>query len=116
MHGSSGWLRVPVTKPYLIKNILQLELRKRTALDVLDSVQLLSHALAVFPSNRRHLLLHQLFPDAGIISQIDLSADNEAGNSRTVVVDLGEPFLANVFKRGRGRNTEANEENVRLGI
>lgn len=84
---------------YLVENILQLKLRKRTAFDVLDSVQLLSHALAVFPPNRRHLLLHELFFDTGVISQVDLGTDNEAGNPGAVVVNLGEPFLSDVFKR-----------------
>jgi hypothetical protein len=33
-----------------------------------------------------------------------------------VVVDLGEPLLANVFERGGRRDAEADEEDVGLGV
>jgi hypothetical protein len=33
-----------------------------------------------------------------------------------VVVDFGEPLFANVFKRGRRGDAEADEEHVGLGI
>lgn len=83
---------------YLVKHILQLILRKSTAFDVLNSAEILGHTLAVFPSHGCHLLLGQLFPYALIIAQIDLGADNEARDAGAMVVDLGEPLLANVFK------------------
>jgi hypothetical protein len=112
----TGVVRIDWSRLYLIKNILQLELRERTAFDVLDSVQLLSHALTVFPPNRRHLLLHKFLSNAGVVPEVDLRADNEARNSRAVVVDFGEPFFANVFKGSGRRDAKAYEEYVGLGI
>ncbi len=83
---------------YLVKHILQLILRQRTALDVLNSSELLCHPLAVLSPDRGHLLLGQLFPDAGVIAQIDLGADNQARHARAVVMYLGEPLLADVLE------------------
>lgn len=58
----------------------------------------------------------QLLTHTGVIAQIGLRADNQAGDTGAVVVDLGEPFLTNVFK-GRGRSHgEANQEDVGLGV
>ena len=105
-----GW------KAYLIENILQLVLRQGTALDVLDSTQLLSHALAILFPHGGHLLLGKLLPDAAVVPQIDLGADNEAGNAGAVVVNLGEPLLANVFERGGGCDAKADEEDIGLGV
>jgi hypothetical protein len=45
-----------------------------------------------------------------------LCANNQAGYSRAVVVDLGKPLLSNVFKGCRGCDREANEEDIGLGI
>lgn len=85
---------------YLVKHILQLILRQSTALDVLDRTQVLGHSLTILSPHRCHLLLGQLLLYAGIVSQIDLCADNEAGDAGAVVMDLGEPFFADVFERG----------------
>lgn len=109
-HGISAGL------PYLIKHILELELRQSTALDILDSAELLGHPLAVLPSHGGHLLLGQLLSDAGVVSQIDLGADDEAGDAGAVVVDLGEPLLADVLEGGGGGDAEANEEDVGLWV
>lgn len=111
VHTTWGW------KPrYLVKHILQLVLCQGTTLDVLDGAQLLCHPLAIFLPHRLHLLLRQLVLDAGIISQIDLRADYETGDAGTVVVYLGEPFLANVLERCRGGDAEANEEDIGLWV
>lgn len=83
---------------YLIKHVFQLILRQRTALDVLDGTELFCHPLAVFSPDGGHLLLGQLFPDAGVIAQIDLGADNQARHARAVVMYLGEPLLADVLE------------------
>lgn len=88
----------PARSSYLVKHVLEFELRQSTALDVLHSAKVLCHALTILLPHRLHLLLGQFLPYTGIISQIDLCSDNEAGNARAVVVDLGEPFLADVLK------------------
>lgn len=101
---------------YLIKHILELELRQRTALDVFDRAQVLRHTLAVLLADRGHLLLSKLFSDARVVSQVDLGADDEAGDTGAVVVDFGEPLFADVFERGGRGDAEADEEHVGLGI
>jgi hypothetical protein len=45
-----------------------------------------------------------------------LGADNQAGDTGTVVVDFGEPFLAHVFKGGGRGDGKADQEDVGLGI
>jgi hypothetical protein len=83
---------------YLVKYILELVLRQSTALDVFNRAEVLCHTLTVLSADWGHLLLGKLLSDAGVISQIDLGSDNEAGNAGAVVVNLGEPLLANVFE------------------
>lgn len=101
---------------YLVKYILQLVLRQGTTLDVLDRTQLLGHSLAVLFPHGLHLLLRQLVFDTGIISQIDLCANDEAGDTGAVMVDLGEPFLANVLEGCRRGDAETNEEDIGLRV
>lgn len=101
---------------YLVKHVLEFVLRQGTALDVLDRAQLLGHTLAVFFSYGLHLLLCQLVLDTLVFPQIDLCANYEAWNAGAVVVDLGEPFLADVFEGCGGCDTEANEEDVGLRV
>lgn len=101
---------------YLIKHILQLILRQSTTLDVLDGTEILGHALTIFPPDRGHLLLRQLFPDARIIPQIHLGANNQAGNTGAVMADFREPLLADVLERSGRRNAEADEEDIGLWV
>lgn len=101
---------------YLIENILELVLGQGGALDVLDGTQLLGHTVPVLLANRLHLLTRQLFADTGVIAQIGLRTDDQARNTRAVVVDLGEPFLAHVFKRRRGSHGKANQKDIGLGV
>ena len=63
-----------------------------------------------------HALLRQLLPHGWIIAQIDLGSDNQAGHPRAMVVNFGEPFLADVLEGGGGSDAEADEEDVRLGV
>jgi hypothetical protein len=88
-------------KAYLIKHVLQLELRKSRALHVLDSAKVLGHTLAIFFPHRLHLLLAKLLAHLRVVAQICLSANNEARHARAVVVDLGEPLFSDVLKTGR---------------
>lgn len=101
---------------YLIKHVLELVLSQRAAFDIFHRAQVLGHALAVLAADGAHLLLGKLFAHAGIIPQVDLGTDNQARDAGAVVVDLGEPLLANVFERGGRRDAEADEEDVGLGV
>ena len=101
---------------YLVENILQLVLRQSAAFHIFNRTELLCHPLAIFPPNRGHLLLGKLFPDARIVSQIDLGSDNEARNAGTVVVNLGKPLLSYVLEGGGRCDTEADEEHVGLRV
>ena len=101
---------------YLVKNVLELVLCQSTALDILDSTEFLGHALSVLPAHRRHLLLGEFVADAGVVPQVNLGAHNEARDTRAVVVDLGEPLLANVLEGRRGGDAEADQKDVGLGI
>lgn len=101
---------------YLIKDILQLVLRQSRTFDIFDGSELLRHPVTVFFANGLHLLPGELLADARVIAQIGLGADDEAGNTGAVVMNFGEPLLANVLERGRRRHGEADEENVGLGV
>ena len=49
-------------------------------------------------------------------AQIELGTDNQAGDAGAVVVDFGEPLLADVLE-GSGRDDgEADEEDIGLGV
>lgn len=63
-----------------------------------------------------HLLTGELLTNTGVIAQIRLGADDQAGDTRAVVVDFGEPFFANVLKRGGRGDGEADEEDIRLRV
>lgn len=86
--------------PYLVENILQLELRESRALNVLDSAKVLGHTLAILFPHRLHLLLAELLAHLRIIAQICLGANNEARHAGAVVVDLGEPLFSHVLETG----------------
>lgn len=83
---------------YLIKDILELVLSQSRALDVFDSAQFLGHAVTIFFADGLHLLAGKLLPNAGIVAQISLCTDNEAGDARAMVVHLREPFLPDVLE------------------
>lgn len=91
MHSSS-------TSTYLVKDVLELVLRQGRTFHVLDRTKVLRHFLTILPANRLHLLLAKLVTHRGVVTQIDLSADDEAGHARAVVMDFGKPLLANVLE------------------
>ena len=109
-------LQVESIKHYLIKDILELVLRQRRTLHVLDSTQLLSHTLAVLLTDWAHLLLRKLLAHAWVIAQIGLGTNDQARNTWAVVVDLREPLLAHVLEGGWGGDGEADEEDVGLWV
>lgn len=94
-------LSCTVHSTYLIENILQLVLRQCRAFHVLDRAKILRHFFAILASHRLHPLFCQFLLDLSILPQIDLSANNEARNTGTVVVHLWKPFLPYVLERRR---------------
>lgn len=101
---------------HLVKDVLELVLSKGGTFDVFDSAQLLGHAIAVLLSDGLHLLASQLLPHGGVIAQIGLGADDQAGDAGAVVSDLGEPLLADIFEGGGGGDGKADEEDVGLRV
>ena len=101
---------------HLIEHILQLVLGQRRAFNIFDSTEVLGHPFAVLLPYGRHPLLGELLFDRRVLSKIDLGPNNQAGNAGTVVVDLWEPLLSDVFKRCGGCDGEANEEDVGLWV
>jgi hypothetical protein len=83
---------------YLVKDILQLILCQGRTLDVFNSAKFLSHPVTVFLADGGHLLAGELVPHTGIIAQIGLSADDQAGNTGAVMVDFREPLFADVLE------------------
>lgn len=61
------------------------------------------------------LLFGELLLDGGVVPKIDLGSYNEAGDSRAVVVNLGEPLLLDVLERRWRGDGEADEEDWREG-
>jgi hypothetical protein len=100
----------------LVKDVLEALLRQGRALDVLDGAELTREPLARVVLDGPLLLPGELLADGGVLSQVDLGADNQAGHARAVVVDLGEPFLLDVLERCRARDREADEEDVGLRV
>lgn len=61
-------------------------------------------------------MLGQFLTDAGLVAQIGLGADNQAGNAGAMVTNFGEPLLTNVLeRRGRG-NGETDQEDISLRV
>lgn len=101
---------------YLVKDILQLVLRQSRALHIFNCTKLLGHPVTVLLANGLHLLASELLPNTGVVAQIGLGADNEAGHTGAVVVYLGEPLFPYVFEGGRGGDGEADQEDIGLGV
>ena len=109
-------ITVPCASSHLVKYVLQLVLCQSAALNVLNGTQGPGHGFAIRLCNRAHLLFCELVLNLLVISQIDLSAHYEARHARAMMVDLWKPFLLYVLERGRRRDREANEENIRLRV
>lgn len=108
---------------YLVKDVLESLLGQGRALDVLDSTELSGHSLTILSLDRLHLLLAKL-AEYGVLvvtlllrwAQIELGTDNQARDARAVVVDFGEPLLADVLKGSRRDDGEADEEDIGLRV
>jgi hypothetical protein len=93
-----GCSKIVLSNTHLVKNVLKLVLCQGRALDIFHGTQLLGHAVTVFFPDRLHLLAGQLLTNGGVIAEINLRSDNQAGNTRAVVVDLWEPLFAYVLE------------------
>lgn len=113
---ASNSRKIIIKCTHLIKDVLQAFLCQCRAFNVLNSSKFPSKPLSLFWSDRPLLLSRKFFYYLRIIPQIDLCAYDEARNTGTMMVDFREPFLLDVLKWCRGRDTEANQENVGLGI
>lgn len=101
---------------HLVEDVLQFELRECGALHILHRTQILGHAFAIFSLDRSHSLFSKLLAHCGIVTQVHLRADDQTRNAGTMVMDLGEPLLADVLEGCWRRNAETDEEDVGLGV
>lgn len=101
---------------HLVENILETLLSKRRALDVLYGAELACETLTLLREDRALLLPCELLDHLRVVAQIDLRADDEAGHTRAVVPNFGEPLLLDVLERRWRGYAEADEEDVRLRI
>lgn len=91
-------------------------LRQSGALDVFDGAQFPRQTISRLERHRSLLLLGQLLQYGLVIPQVDLSPDDQARHARAVMVNFREPFLLDVFERGRAGDAEAYEEDVGLRV
>lgn len=118
-----GGRRLEGSDDGLVKDVLESLLGQGRALDVLDSTELSGHSLTILSLDRLHLLLAKL-TEYGVLvvtlllrwAQIELGTDNQARDARAVVVDFGEPLLADVLKGSRRDDGEADEEDIGLRV
>lgn len=118
-----GGRRLEGSDDGLVKDVLESLLGQGRALDVLDSTELSGHSLTILSLDRLHLLLAKL-AEYGVLvvtlllrwAQIELGTDNQARDARAVVVDFGEPLLADVLKGSRRDDGEADEEDIGLRV
>lgn len=76
----------------LVKDALQVPLRERRTLQVLVRLDLLGNLHRLLVLDRRHLLLPQALSRGLVVAQIELGADQDDGDARSVVLNLGVPL------------------------
>ena len=86
------------------------------ALHVFDTVDLLLLRHALLVGDGREVLLAQAIDRFGVVSQIELRADEQQRRVRAVMRHFGIPLGAHVLKRRRRNDAEANQKHVRLRI
>ena len=101
---------------HLVKYILESLLSESGTFHVLDGPELPGQPVPHVEAQRPLLVLGQLLHGGGVVSQIDLGSHQQEGSVLAMVGDLGHPFFLDIFKTRRGNDTEANEEDVCLGI
>jgi len=63
-----------------------------------------------------HALLSQALQGSRVLSQVELRTNEDNWDGRSMVVNLGEPLCANVVKRRRRNDGEADQEDISLGV
>jgi hypothetical protein len=100
----------------LVKYIFEALLGEGRALYVFDCAEFACKTLSGLKGDGTLLLAGELLDDGCIVSEIDLCADDETGDTGAVVVDLGEPLLLDVLKRCGRCNAETDQEHICLRI
>lgn len=103
-------------KTYLIKHIFKLVLGQCGTFDIFHGAQVFGHAVAIFLADRLHLLPSQLLTNGWVVAEIDLRSDNQAWNTRTMVVNFGKPLFAHVLKRCGGSHGKTDQEYICLWV
>ena len=88
----------------------------RRAHDVLCSADLLSKSVAFSASDRVLIALRKTVDDGRLVKKIRLGADEDDGDARAEVLDLGVPLGTNILKRGGRDDAIDHEENVGLRV
>ncbi len=86
------------------------------ALDVLDGADGLGHVEALLEADGGELLLGEARLSLGVLTKIQLSADEEEGSVGAVVLDLRVPLGLDVLERGGRDDRIANQEDVGLRV
>lgn len=121
----------------LVENALKVPLSQSRALKVLVGLDFLGASQRLFVRHGLHALLAQRLEGSGVFSKIELGSDQDDGDIRRMMVDLGVPlevvstglgFLfavsavassylgLDVVKRRGADDGEADEENIGLGV
>lgn len=100
----------------LVEDLHETLLSGGRALKVLDSADLGSLGLSLLLGDGRLVLLGELCDGVLVAAEIDLGADEDDGGGGAVVADLRDPLGAHVVERRGADDTEADEEDVGLGV
>jgi hypothetical protein len=76
----------------LVKDTLQIPLRERGALQILDGADLLGDLHRLLVLYGRHFALAQLLTHFGIVAEVEFGADEDDRDPGGVVLDFGEPL------------------------
>lgn len=95
-----------------IKDLFDVNIEQSRAFDVSSGAQFSGQLLALLLGNRLLILSIQVFKRDQVVAEIDLSADENEGNIRHILFDLGYPFLLDVEETRRLHDREAHDEDV----
>jgi len=99
-----------------VENVFQTLLCERRTLHIFDSLDLPRHVGALVGGDGRELLLSESVEGLLVLAHVELGPDQDHGCVGAVVLNLGDPFGANIFEGSGGDDGEADEEDVGLGI
>lgn len=99
-----------------IKGLLQVLLRQGGTLDVVGRPDLLADAPGPGAQHGLDLGAVQVDEDVHVQEEVRLGPDQDDGGGRVVGPDLRDPLLGDVVKGGGVDQTEAEEEDVGVGV